>query len=91
MNNWHVVLKSMFCFDNHLLFAKTFEEEKLYVMYGSCIIMHVNTMFTGLSEIYAWRGQTPFVMSIAAIEGNGLLTIDRALRAVNPTWVSVVL
>lgn len=54
----------MFCFDNPWCFAKTFEEEKQYSYMR--ITMHVNTMFTVLSEIYVWRGQTPFVMSIAA-------------------------
>ncbi|ETJ36764.1 hypothetical protein Q604_UNBC08982G0001, partial [human gut metagenome] len=46
-------------------FAKTFEEEKktvfLYAHNHACKY-HVYRA----SEIYVWRGQTPFVMSIAA-------------------------
>ncbi|EPU4104960.1 hypothetical protein ACVW21_002878, partial [Salmonella enterica subsp. enterica serovar Agona] len=47
-------------------FAKTFEEEKncvMYVLHNHACKYHVYRA----SEIYAWRGQTPFVMSIAAV------------------------
>ncbi|SQJ28407.1 Uncharacterised protein [Salmonella enterica subsp. enterica serovar Heidelberg] len=48
MNNWHVVLKiDVFALTITCCFAKTFEEEKT-VLCMCCIIMHVNTMFTGL-------------------------------------------
>ena len=37
MNIWHLVLKSMFCFDNPCAFAKTFmEEEKQCFACGEC-------------------------------------------------------
>jgi len=47
-------------------FAKTFEEEKnsvVCVPHNHAYKYHVYRA----SEIYAWCGQTPFVMSIAAV------------------------
>ncbi|QUJ08191.1 hypothetical protein KCP77_17695 [Salmonella enterica subsp. enterica] len=45
--------------------------------------MHVNTMFTGLSEICMACGRTPFVMSICREQRSS--HHRRALRAVNPS------
>ncbi|HDR2889495.1 TPA: hypothetical protein I4G69_000305 [Enterobacter asburiae] len=56
-------------------FAKTLKEEKNRV--NSVSHRHAGKChFYRVSEIYAWCGQTPYVMSVAAISGTGLLTVE---------------
>jgi hypothetical protein len=55
----------MFCFDNPLLFCENIQGRKKR---GYCA-MHShahNRHFYRASEIYAWCGQTPYVMLMAA-------------------------
>ncbi|GEM_PF-6057172 len=46
-------------------FAKTFKEEKNRIPCG-VIFQHVMVIFYRANEIYAWCGQMPYVMSVAA-------------------------
>lgn len=48
MNIWHVVLKSMFCFDNPTVFCENIRGRKKKQYSYMRITMHVNTMFTVL-------------------------------------------
>jgi hypothetical protein len=65
----------MFCFDNPLRFCENIQGRKNRV--NSVPHRHARKChFYRVSEIYAWCGQTPYVMSVAAISGNGLLTVE---------------
>ncbi|EFX8379507.1 hypothetical protein D8Y76_02420 [Shigella flexneri] len=55
----------MFCFDNPLVFCENIRGRKKTVfLYAHNHVCKYHVYRA--SEIYVWRGQTPFVMSIAA-------------------------
>ncbi|RAU32769.1 hypothetical protein DBY73_017285 [Enterobacter sp. RIT418] len=57
----------MFCFDNPLRFCENIEGRKKYRVKR---VPHKHARkchFYRVSEIYAWRGQTPCVMSVTAL------------------------
>ena len=57
----------MFCFDNPLCFCENIHGRQKAVFRVRRIFMHANAIFIRVSEIYAWCGQTPCVMSVAAV------------------------
>ncbi|PWG72465.1 hypothetical protein DEM28_05520 [Enterobacter mori] len=56
----------MFCFDNHLRFCENIQGRKKNRVKRVPHRHERKCHFYRVSEIYAWRGQTPYVMSVTA-------------------------